>query len=315
MTAQTETPSDPVRRRRFLQIGTLGVAALAETAAGVSHPRVLAARTGSALEEPAPGAPTPAPALIDVNVSLSHWPFRRLPGDETAELVARLRSRGVIRAWAGSFDALLHRDVAGVNARLAQECRKCNDFLVPFGVVNPKLPDWEDDLRRCQQEHGMPGIRLHPNYHGYTLDDPVFATLLDRAADGKLIVQIALTMEDERTQHPLVQVPHVDARPLAAHAQRLPGLSLVLINAFRSLRAAALGPLASAGNVSFDIAMLENVGGVADLIHRIPASRVLFGSHAPFYYFESALFKIKESALDREPLEAITTGNAKRILS
>ena len=313
MTSRAENSSDPVDRRRFLQIGTLGVAALAEGTAGVSQRAALAARTDSELQEP--GLGTHPPALIDVNVSLSRWPFRRLPGDETSDLVTQLRSRGVTQAWAGSFDALLHRDVAGVNARLAQECRRYKGFLVPFGVVNPKLPDWEEDLRRCQEEHGMPGVRLHPNYHDYTLDDPAFASLLDRAAEGKLIVQIALTMEDERTQHPLVQVPHVDTKPLAAQAQRLPELRLVLINAFRSLRPAAPGPLAATGNVFFDIAMLENVGGVADLIRRVPGDRLLFGSHAPFFYFESALFKIKESALDRGQLEAISAGNARRILS
>jgi predicted TIM-barrel fold metal-dependent hydrolase len=160
----------------------------------------------------------------------------------------------------------------------------------------------------------MPGIRLHPNYHGYTLDDPKFARLLDLAAERRMIVQIALTMEDERTQHPLVQVPHVDAQPLAAHARRLPGLSLILINAFRSLRPVALGPLADAANISFDIAMLENVGGVASLIQQIPASRVLFGSYAPFFPIESALLKLRESPLEDAPLSAITATNARSLV-
>jgi predicted TIM-barrel fold metal-dependent hydrolase len=253
-------------------------------------------------------------ALVDVNVSLSRWPFRRVPGDETPDLVARLRAHGVTQAWAGSYDALLHRDVAGVNLRLAQECRRHGEgLLVPFGVVDPRLPDWEDDLRRCQEEHAMPGIRLHPNYHRYTLDDPAFARLLDLATDRKLIVQIALTMEDPRTQHPLVQVPHVDAAPLLSHARRLPGLPLVLINAFWSVPPASIGALAAPANIYFDIAMLEAVGGVANLVQRIPAGRVLFGSHSPFYYFESAFLKLKESALDRDVLQAIAASNAKRL--
>ncbi len=309
MRPKAETRSGPVDRRRFLQAGTLGIAALAE---GTGHPRATAAPSGDDLPALADYM---VPGLVDVNVSLSHWPFRRLPWDQTTELVKGLRSRNVTRAWAGSFDALLHRDVAEVNLRLEEECReRGSGILIPFGTVNPRLPDWEDDLRRCQEDLGMPGIRLHPNYHGYTLDDPDFARLLDRAAERRMIVQIALTMEDERTQHPLVQVPHVDARPLATHARRLPGLSLVLINAFRSLRAAALGPLAETDNILFDIAMLENVGGVADLIRRVPPSRVLFGSHAPFFYFDSALFKLKESALDGADLEAISRGNAWRLL-
>ena len=49
--------------------------------------------------------------LIDVNVNLSHWPTRRVRGDETADLVAKLKAHGVVEAWAGSFAGLLHKDV------------------------------------------------------------------------------------------------------------------------------------------------------------------------------------------------------------
>lgn len=312
MTTRTPASSEPVDRRTFLKAGALGVGTLAGEAL-VDTRRLRAANA-----DPAPVAPVngeaPSP-LIDVNVSLSHWPFRRLPGDEINDLVAELRRQRVSQAWAGSFDAILHRDLAGVNTRLAAACRTHGQgLLLPFGAVNPKLPDWEDDVRRCQEEHGMVGLRLHPNYHGYQLDDPDFVKLLDLAAARKLIVQIPLTMEDERTQHPLVLVKHVDPTPLLEHAKRLPHLQLVLLNAFRSLRGEKLEALAKTGNITFDIAMLELVGGVGDLLQKIPVDRVLFGSHAPFFYFESAALKLKESALDADQLRAIGSGNATRVL-
>jgi predicted TIM-barrel fold metal-dependent hydrolase len=253
---------------------------------------------------------------IDVNVHLSRWPFRRLPLDETPALVAKLRSLGVKQAWAGSFDALLHRDVAAVNARLADDCRAHgNGMLVPFGAVNPSLPDWEDDLRRCRDVFKMPGVRLYPNYHGYTLADPAFARLLDLAAGAGLIVLIAASMEDERNQLPLVHVPPVDLSPLPGLLEKVAKARVVLTGALRAPRGAPLTMFAKVDQVSFDIATLETAGGIANALEHLPPERLLFGSHAPFFYPESAVMKLTESPLAPDVTRAVLSGNAERLLA
>ena len=159
----------------------------------------------------------------------------------------------------------------------------------------------------------MPGIRLHPNYHGYKLDDPDFGRLLRLAAERHLIVQLALEMEDERMMHPLLRVEPVDITPLPPLVKQTPGLRLVLLNALRTLRDQPLLDLIAAGQVYVEISMLEGVAGVANLLAQVPANRVLFGSHAPLFYYEAALFKLKESPLSEEQLRAIRSQNARAL--
>jgi len=254
--------------------------------------------------------------IVDVNVNLSRWPFRRLPCDEVDKLVARLGKWDVSGAWAGSFDGLFHRDVGGVNRRLADDCReRGRGILLPFGTVNPMLPDWAEDVRRCDEDHQMPGIRLHPNYHGYTLDDPAFAELAALAAERGMIVQLAVRMDDTRVQHRLMQVADVDVGPLAGVVAAFPKLRLLLVNALRTLHGDAIKQLAAAGSVYFEISMLEGVGGVARILDAIPLDRLLFGSHLPLFNLESAVLKLRESELSDKQLRAISSENAKRLLS
>jgi len=252
--------------------------------------------------------------IIDVNVNLSRWPMRRLPCDELPKFLEKLRACGVTQAWAGSFDGLLHKDVGGVNARLVAECRQGPaELLQPFGTVNPMLPDWREELRRCHEVHHMPGIRLHPNYHGYQLDNPVFAELLKLAAERGLIVQLVLRMEDPRMQHPLLRVPDVEIKPLPDLVAAVPDLRLVLLNALQILPSGVITALVGAGRVYFEIATLEGVGGIAGLVARVPLDRVLFGSHFPFFILESAVLKLRESELSPAQLDAIMFKNAQCI--
>ena len=107
----------------------------------------------------------------------------------------------------------------------------------------------------------------------------------------------------------------VDPVPLADLAKRTHGLRLVLLNALGTLRAKPLLDIIASGEIYVEISMLEGVGGVGNLLAQAPAQRVLFGSHAPLFYFEAALLKLKESALNPAQLRAIRRENAQLLLA
>jgi predicted TIM-barrel fold metal-dependent hydrolase len=250
--------------------------------------------------------------ITDTNISLFRWPFRRLPLDHVDDLVRKLRSLGVTQAWAGSYEGILNRDIAGVNQRLADACRRCQE-LIPFGSVNPSLPDWEGDLRKCIDEHNMPGIRLHPNYHDYTLNDPRLAKLFELATEAGLLIQIAAAMEDTRTQHPMLHVPDVDLALLPELLTTHPRARVQILN--HHPRSSLLQRLTATPSVCFDTARVEGTDGVPMLVNSLPPGRVLFGSHSPFLIPEASLIRVHESeTLNDAGLQAVLSDNAKQVL-
>jgi len=276
-------------------------------------------------EEPDGGADSP-PDIIDTNVHVFDWPFRKLKCAGAKALVAKLRRHRITQAWTGSYEGLLHKNLDGVNARLAEECQANGaGILLPFGTVNPALPDWEEDVRRCQEKYRMPGIRLYPSYHNYTLQKPEVARLLQLAQKRGLIVQLAVRMEDPRVHLPVTRTPAVDVTGLPELLAGLPSLKLQLLNAFNGtdpLRGQVGRRLIEQTEVTYDISHIEGHAGVEKLLSGdrgagrppVPVQRVVFGSHAPYFPCESAVFKLFESQPGRRQLEKVMRGNAERLL-
>lgn len=250
--------------------------------------------------------------IVDVNANISRWPFRRTSCDELPGLLAAMKRHGVGQAWVGNLEGVFHKDIGGVNLRLAEACRNRPE-LVPFGTVNPMLPDWQEDLRRCHEDYHMPGVRLHPNYHGYKLNDPALAELLELAERRNLVVQLVARMDDVRLQHPLMQVADVDLAPLAEALAARPRLRMVLLNV--ATAKPALVKRSGGARVWVEIAMKEGVGGVGDLARAVGVERVLFGSHVPLFSIDSAVLKIREAELTADEKQAIQSGNAARVLA
>lgn len=248
--------------------------------------------------------------LADCHVYLGSNPFRQLGAENAAEFIQGLARRGVTEAWAGAFEGLLRRDVANVNRELAQACQ--SSILRPCGTVNLSLPDWQDDVKRCAEDHGMRAIRLHPNYHGYDLKAPAFRELLPLAAKHRLLVQLVAQMENERTQNPQVRVTPVDLKPLSGILQEMKESRIMLLNANAAM---LLRHLQECPNVWSDFAMIEGVGGVETLLKTWPLERLVFGSFAPVFYWESARLKMQESALNAPQSSAVQWQNAAALLA
>jgi len=284
----------------------------------------IATALASAAAQDDQAKPAPAgPDIIDTNVHLFEWPFRQLKYQRTESLIRKLRRHRITKAWAGSFEAVLHKQLDQVNQRLTEECERSEGMFVPFGSVNPAWPDWQEDLGRCHEQYHMRGVRIYPTYHGYTLDHPGFLQLLDATAQRGMLVQIVMRLEDERVHHVSLNIPLVSASPLVEALKKVPKANVHLINSAGPLLGNNVEALVRETRVMFDIAATEGNGGVGKLIQgtnysyrgAIPVDRLTFGSHAPFFPCESALMKLFESPLTLEQVQKIMNANARRMMA
>lgn len=253
---------------------------------------------------PDPERHFPLGPLVDTNVHLGVWPFRYLADSDPQKLTAKLKRLGFTQAWTSSFDGLLHRDIRAVNERLVAACQGNDGLaLVPFGVLNPNLPDWEEDLRRCHEVHRMPGVRIYPSYHDYSLQAPFLQPLLNQIERRGLLLQLVVSLEDTRTQHPRMRTDDVDLSALPDLLTRFPALRVQLLGCRPT------GPifsrLANESRVRFDTARIEATDGIAGWVRRTSPERVLLGTHSPFLITVANLIKLYESDLNDQELRLV----------
>jgi len=245
--------------------------------------------------------------VVDTNVSLFQWPFRRLPLDNVNDLCAKLKQLGITEAWAGSFESLLHRDIRAVNERLVKACQIRTE-LIPIGAINPTLPDWQQDLKLCLGRYAMPGVRLLPGYHGYALSDEIFGQLLATATELGGFVQVAVAMEDIRTQSHSVQAPNVDPQPLKHWMQKIPQARVQILNCRPSN--SDRQTFASIPRLTLDTSRVDGTDGVATLVNALGVDRLLYGSHAPFLIPEAACIRMVETGIPTADVQLIMQKNA-----
>jgi predicted TIM-barrel fold metal-dependent hydrolase len=265
-----------------------------------------------------------SPAIVDTNVNLFQWPFRRLKYSRSADLMEKLKTHQIKEAWAGSFEALFHKDIDGVNRRLTEACESVGkNFFRPFGTVNLAWPDWMEDLRRCHEHFRMAGVRIYPSYQTSDLDHPEFLQFLQEVAKRGLILQIVGDMEDSRNHHPIVTTRNVNMEALLDAAKKVPTAKIQLLYWNHRINNNLMTRIVQESGILFDTARIETSGGLEKMISGhlwnadatpVPVERILFGSHAPYFPVEANLLKLIESPLTLAQARSIMNGNAQQLI-
>jgi len=233
--------------------------------------------------------------MIDVSAYLGHFAYRQLRHNTGAGLVAYMDRFGIQRAVVGSASAITYRNPQSGNEEVAAEVEAHRARLIPFAVLSPAYAGWEDDLKICQEQFGMKGVRLYPRWHNYKLSDPRCRALVNAAAERNMVISIPVRVEDRRQQGWLIDIPDVDLNEIAGLVRACPKARFNVANASGVAGSALVRgrddvPTNFAVDISRTSSEFENELG--RLLKTLGEDRVLLGTAMPFQYAGIAFAKL-----------------------
>ena len=244
---------------------------------------------------------------------LGNWPPYPLIYNDASGLVRLLDRCGIAFAFVSGLDSLFAYQAGEANARLAEMVARCEFRLRPVGALNPALPTWRADLATGYERFGFAGFRLHPAYHGYRLDSPESVAVAQALGELGLPLFVASYVDEERFQHPALKAPAVPVAQILALLQAAPATTVVINNLAPEEAAWLEEQDAPLAHVWFDINAMDKPGdGLAALVGRFGAGRLVFGSQAPFLYPEAALALALAGGLSEADSQAVLRGNWQR---
>ena len=244
------------------------------------------------------GDPLDDVLIIDVHVHWGKWLTMHLPAAEEG-IVDAIRRSGVSKAC---INGILNPDVAQGNDQVAAAVRRHPDDLIGFAALNPYQPrPMVDELRRCIEELGMRGLKVHqmvaaPGYTPFPIDplDEQWTKVWAYLNEHELPVLWHGVVSEEV----IASFPRVPF--MMAHGSSSPGT-------FRKM--------AHYPNFHIETASTQNTRWyLAEAIEALGPTRVLWGTDAPLDDFAHRWGFVLDSDLSEDEQRLVLGGNAARLL-
>lgn len=247
--------------------------------------------------------------IIDLNSFMGTWPSHPVKG-EPDDVWGSLREVGVTRIFASHLAAAWCRNPHVYNRVLFEATDQVGDVW-PVPILDPTVADWKRELASFIEHDRVQLVRLLPNYGGYDLAE--VGDFLQAINDAHLAVVVQTCLDDPRRQHPLAVVHSVAASAVVDMAERFTDLHVVVGGAKAADLRKLSDRIVALPHVYADTSQVDGLDAIKVLVDGGLGSRLVFGSHAPFFMPHSAVSRVVTD-VDDDVAEAILGGNALHVL-
>lgn len=192
--------------------------------------------------------------------------------------------------------------------QLAEAIKPYPDRFIPLAFISPKDKDAKEQLLYCLDELGFKGMKLHPWFGNFHVDDlELLRPIFDICNERGLHVVIHCTSDDHR-MHPF---------SIETLAKAFPNVTIQMAHMGEPWACQdAIAVAKRTPNVYLDTAICSFNAAVEAMI-AVP-DKVFMGCDFPFYMFEMEQQKLKMAAEDigsEEVLKKVMGENLARVLN
>jgi predicted TIM-barrel fold metal-dependent hydrolase len=109
-----------------------------------------------------------------------HYGIQGVGSGLIEDLLARARKAGIDRVVVHSAATAAAQVIPANNFALA--LKEAHPSVIPFGTIHPDYEDWACQLDRLKKS-GIRGLKLHPEFQSFRLDDPRLHPIIEEAQD------------------------------------------------------------------------------------------------------------------------------------
>lgn len=189
-----------------------------------------------------------------------------------------------------------------------------DEFFCPFGTVHPQAEDRFEELERIK-EAGLYGIKFHPDYQDFFVDDDNMIPIYKKCAELELPVLIHAGID------PLSpDLVHCTPKAAANVFDAVPEMTMILAHGGGMMLWDDVEKYLAGkqGNLFFDVSVIADyisLDQLSSIVKKHGADRILFGSDSPWSDPIKEINMIDSLKLTDEDKEKIFYKNAMRLLN